>query len=218
MDASKISGNPEQIKRKRSHEPIPEIWRAPGSEWHPVVSQEPASTGMRTGPPESTCLTNQTICFNLLAMFEAEIRRLLDAYPTIYLACHRRHVRDDERGTIVTSHQASILDHLHIEKPTTLSQLAEHLGIGRSAMSIQAGRLVRRGYIRRSRMPGDHRKARLTLTAAGNRIKQQNTVLDPELVRPLLASMPKSELELALQGIERLANYAALVSKRKLRS
>jgi hypothetical protein len=29
----------------------------------------------------------------LLAMFDAQIKRLLDAYPAIYLACHRRHIR-----------------------------------------------------------------------------------------------------------------------------
>jgi hypothetical protein len=54
----------------------------------------------------------------------------LDAYPAIYLACHRRHIRDDESGAVVTAHQASVLDHLDIRKPTTLSRLAEHLGIG----------------------------------------------------------------------------------------
>lgn len=59
-------------------------------------------------------------------------------------------------GAIVTSHQASILDDLDIQKPVTFSKLAEHLGIGRSAMSIHAGRLVRRGYIRRSTVRGDY--------------------------------------------------------------
>jgi hypothetical protein len=29
VDASKTSGNPEKIKRKRPHELIPEIWRTP---------------------------------------------------------------------------------------------------------------------------------------------------------------------------------------------
>lgn len=151
-------------------------------------------------------------------MFEAEIRRLMDAYPTIYLACHRRHVRDDETGSIVTSHQASILDHLEIEKPITLSKLADHLGIGLSAMSIQVGRLVQKGYIRRNTVRGDCRKSGLTLTPAGARIKKENTVLDPDLVKSLLASMPKSELEFALRGIERLAAAAASQTKRKLRN
>ena len=162
-------------------------------------------------------LTHQTNGFSLLAMFEAQIRRLFDAYPAIYLACHRRHVRDDPSGTIVTAHQASIVDHLDVQKPTTISKLAEHLGIGRSAMSIQVNQLVRRGYIRRSTVRGDGRKIGLTLTEAGNRVKRQNTVLDPDLVRAMFASMPESELEAALEGIALLAKYAAMMTRRSAR-
>lgn len=154
----------------------------------------------------------------LLAMFEAEIRRLLVAYPTIYLLCHRRHIRDDENGVMVTAHQASILDHLDIQTPTTLSELAEHLGIGRSAMSIQVSQLVRRGYIRRRTIRFGGRTAGLTLTATGNRVKKQNTVLDPELVKSLFASMPKAELEPALQAVERLAKYADMLTRRRARN
>jgi len=147
-------------------------------------------------------------------MFETETRRLLDAYPAIFLACHRRHVRDDESGAVVTAHQASVLDHLDTQRATTLSGLAAHLGIGRSAMSIQIARLVRRGYVRRGAAPGDRRKVALTLTDTGNRIKKQNTVLDPDRVRALLASIAAAELEPALQGIERLARSARMLTQR----
>lgn len=155
--------------------------------------------------------------FSLLVMFDTEVRRLLDAYPAIYLACHRRHIRDDESGAVVTAHQASILDHLDIRKPTTLSNLAEHLGIGRSAMSIQVNQLVRRRYVQRRAVRGDGRKVGLTLTDAGNRVKRQNTVLDPELVRAMFASMPESGLQSALEGIERLAKYATILTRRSAR-
>lgn len=90
----------------------------------------------------------------------------------------------------MTAHQASILDHLDLQQPTTLSTLAEHLGIGRSAMSIQVNKLVRKGYMRRRPIPGDARKTGLTLTDAGNKIKKQNTVLDPDRVKAMFALMP----------------------------
>lgn len=147
-------------------------------------------------------------------MLNAQIRRLLHAYPAIYLACHRRHIRDDS-GALVTAHQASVLDHLDTRTPTTLSNLAQHLGVGRSAMSIQVDRLVRRGYIQRRSVRGDGRKVGLTLTDAGNRVKSQNSVLDPELVREMFASIPKSELESGLEGIERLAKYATLLTTQR---
>jgi DNA-binding MarR family transcriptional regulator len=84
-------------------------------------------------------------------------------------------------------------------------------------MSIQVNQLVRKGYIRRSAMRGDGREIGLTLTEAGNRVKKQNTVLDPDLVRAMFASMPESELASALAGIERLARYAAMMTKRNAR-
>jgi DNA-binding MarR family transcriptional regulator len=153
----------------------------------------------------------------MAGMFDAQTRRLSLAYPAIYLACHRRHIRDDESGALVTAHQATVMDHLDIQKPTTISNLAEHLGIGRSAMSIQVNQLVRRGYVRRRAVPGDRRRVGLTLTDAGNRIKKQNTVLDPDLVGLVFASMPEFELELALQGIEQLAKYAVMLNRRRAR-
>jgi DNA-binding MarR family transcriptional regulator len=151
-------------------------------------------------------------------MFDTKVRRLLDAYPTIYLACHRRHIRDDENGAVVTAHQASVLDHLDLRETTTLSSLAEHLGVGRSAMSIQVKKLVRKGYVRRRPVPGDARKTGLILTEAGHRITKQNTVLDPDRVKAMFGLMPESELERALLGIERLARSAAILTRRNARS
>lgn len=150
-------------------------------------------------------------------MLDARIRRLLDAYPAIFLACHRQHVREDSDGKIITERQASVLDHLHATRPTTLSKLAEHMGVGRSAMSITAARLVRGGYITRRRDHGDARSVGLTLTAAGMRVKEQNTILDPELVRKMFRAMPAAELEDALQGIERMAKYARVLLRERKR-
>ena len=123
-------------------------------------------------------------------MLDSRIRRLLDAYPAIFLACHRQHVREDEAGKAVTEHQASVLNHLHATRAITLSKLAEHMGVGRSTMSITVARLVRGGYIASRRDKNDARRVGLTLTPAGVRVKEQNSVLDPELVSAMLRSMP----------------------------
>ncbi|HWY41942.1 MAG TPA: MarR family transcriptional regulator [Candidatus Sulfotelmatobacter sp.] len=149
---------------------------------------------------------------------DTQTRRLLDAYPAIYLACHRQHVRDDERGNAVTAHQASILDHLDATRPMTLSKLAEHMGVSRSTMSITVARLVRDGYITRKRNQKDARSVGLTLTRAGTRIKEQNTVLDPDLLKQIFRLIPANELETALQGIERLARGARILLQRRKRA
>jgi MarR family transcriptional regulator, organic hydroperoxide resistance regulator len=150
-------------------------------------------------------------------MFDAEIRRLLDAYPAVFLACHRRHLREDEAGKVITEHQASVLDHLHVKRATTLSKLAEHMGVGRSAMSITVKRLVRAGYIFRSRDESDARCVGLILTRAGASVKEQNTILDPELVRRMFRLMSARELETALQGIERLSQHAKILLRQRRR-
>ncbi len=81
------------------------------------------------------------------------------AYPTIYLACHREHVHADEQGNRITEHQASVLDHLDIVRPTTPSRLAEHMGVSRSTMSSTVSRLVHTGLLVRKRARNDGRHA-----------------------------------------------------------
>lgn len=151
-------------------------------------------------------------------MFDTQFERLLSAYPAIFLACHRRHIRDDETGSAVSEHQASILDHLHPVRPATLSRLAAHMGVGRSAMSITVTKLVRGGYISRRRAKSDRRSVNLTLTPAGARVKEHNSFLDPELARDLFRLMPSVELQKSLDGIESLARYANVLLRRRSRS
>lgn len=150
-------------------------------------------------------------------MLDPRIGRLLEAYPAIFLACHRQHVREDEAGKSVTEHQASVLDHLDATRATTLSKLAEHMGVGRSAMSITVARLMRGGYIQSRRDKSDGRRVGLTLTADGARVKEQNTVLDPKLVGAMFRLMSAGELETALQGVEHLARYAKVLLRLRKR-
>lgn len=150
-------------------------------------------------------------------MLDARVRRLLDAYPAIFLACHRRHLRTDESGKSLTEHQAGVLDHLHEARLITLSKLAEHMGVGRSALSITVARLVCGGYIARSRDKSDGRRIGLRLTPAGARVREENSILDPDLAREMFRLMSAGELESALKGIECLAKYAAIMLRRRKR-
>jgi DNA-binding MarR family transcriptional regulator len=162
-------------------------------------------------------LTNQTIHGILARMVETNVERLLAAYPVIYLACHRDHIRSDAAGNPLTEKQASVLDHLHTERPTTLSKLAEHMGVGRSTMSTTVARLTRAGYVARMPVERDRRLAGLTLTAAGKRIQEENTVLNRRLAAQMLKLMEPAEAERALMGIESLARAAGILLKRRKR-
>ncbi len=150
-------------------------------------------------------------------MLDADTRALLDAYPKIYFACHRRHVRDPKTARVLSAHQASILDHLDTVEPTSLTELAAHMGVTPSTMSIAIDRLERHGYVLRARDPGDGRRVHLRLTEAGARIKQAQSVLDPQRVRWLLRQLSPSERADGLRGLALLARAAGAAMEARAR-
>lgn len=138
-------------------------------------------------------------------------------YSQIYFACHTRHVHDPESGTRVSARQASILSHLDTVEPTPLSQLASHMGVTVSTMSIAVDRLVRQGYVVRDRAESDARVRHVRLTAAGERLRAAQKVLEPRLVRAMLSRLPPTERRDALRGLE-LLGAAAREQTRERRS
>ena len=134
---------------------------------------------------------------------------VLDCYPKIYFACHMRHVRDHaSRSKVLSAHQAGILDHLDSVEPTTVHDLASHMGVTPSTMSLHLDKLESGGYVRRVRSRVDARRVELRLTPAGVRIKQQQKVLDPRLVDLMLAQLSDAEKRKALDGLSLLAQAA----------
>ena len=144
---------------------------------------------------------------------DSTVRAVLDAYPRIYFACHRRHVHDPAGG-LLSTRQASILDHLDSVDPTSLNELAAHMGVTASTMSIAIDRLEEAGYVVRERESSDRRRLGLRLTEAGERVREANSVLDPELVSSMLEELSPSDRDDALRGIALLAR-AADTSMRK---
>jgi DNA-binding MarR family transcriptional regulator len=138
----------------------------------------------------------------------ADVETVLRCYPQIYFACHRRHVRDENTGEVMSQHQASVLDHLDDIEGTALFDLARHMGVTASTMSLTVDRLERGGWVQRERSKEDGRRVELRLTEAGVRIKKQQKVLEPELVRAMLARLEDGKRKKALRGLELLAEAA----------
>ncbi len=136
------------------------------------------------------------------------VREVLDFYPRIFYACHQRHRRDPKTRRVLSAHQASILDHLDEVEPTSLTGLARHMGVTPATMSVAVERLVRRRYVVRVRDPKDGRRVRLRLAAAGVRIKEASSVLEPERVAAVLARLDPEERSAAIQGLALLARAA----------
>jgi DNA-binding MarR family transcriptional regulator len=147
-------------------------------------------------------------------------RTLMELYPKLFLACHRRHVVDHAARQVVSEHQASILDHLDELHGMSLSRLAAHTGVTLSTMSINVERLVQRGYIARERSETDRRQVLLRLTPAGARIKEARQVLDEECLQAVVARLSDAERETAVEGLRLLARAAdeAVAARTPLRA
>jgi DNA-binding MarR family transcriptional regulator len=132
----------------------------------------------------------------------------IDLYSQIYFACHTRHVHDPDSGTRVSARQASILSHLDSVDPTPVSELAMHMGVTVSTMSISLDRLERQGYIVRARAESDARVRHIRLTPAGERLRAAQKVLEPRLVQAMLARLSPADRREALRGLELLGGAA----------
>jgi DNA-binding MarR family transcriptional regulator len=135
-------------------------------------------------------------------------RRVMTLYPRIYFACHTRHVRDPQTQKLLSRTQASILDHLDEIDPTTLNDLARHMGVTAATMSLAIDRLERKGYVVRLRDVSDRRRVHVRLTSAGVRVRSASSVLDAPRVEALMARLAEDDRTRALTGLELLAKAA----------
>lgn len=141
---------------------------------------------------------------NNIAAGEA-MTAVMTLYPRIYFACHTRHVRDPQSQRLLSRHQASILDHLDELEPTTLTDLAAHMGVTPATMSLTIDRLERKGYVVRLRDAKDRRRVHVRLTTAGVRVKEASSVLDPSRVEALVARLSDKDRQRAIEGLALLA-------------
>jgi DNA-binding MarR family transcriptional regulator len=130
---------------------------------------------------------------------------VMTLYPRIYFACHTRHVRDPQSQRLLSRHQASILDHLDEVEPTTVMDLAGHMGVTAATMSLSLDRLERKGYVARAKDATDRRRVHVRLTTAGVRVREASSVLDASLVEALVARLTAEERARAIEGLGLLA-------------
>ncbi len=145
----------------------------------------------------------------------SDVKTLLSAYPRIYFACRTRHVHDPVEGSVVSAHQASILSQLDSVDPTMVGELADHLGVTASTMSLNLTRLEKAGYISRERDPADRRVMNVLLTESGERLRSAQTMLDPERVHRLLHEMDLETRRNALHGLMLLSDAADALIRRR---
>ena len=138
----------------------------------------------------------------------AAMTAVMTLYPRIYFACHTRHVRDPQTQRMLSRHQASILDHLDELAPTTVMDLAAHMGVTAATMSLSIDRLERKGYVVRLKDAKDRRRVHVRLTTAGVRVREASSVLDPQRVADMVARLSDEDRTRAIEGLGLLARAA----------
>jgi DNA-binding MarR family transcriptional regulator len=138
---------------------------------------------------------------------------LIEQFPRVFFACHRRHRRDPASGRVLSESLVRVLDHLDEVEATSLTGLSRHMGLTPGTLSAAVSRLVRRGYVRRRRDALDQRRVGLRLTAAGARVKEAQSVLDRDLVEVLLRAMSAEEIVRAMDGLRVLAEATRRIDR-----
>jgi DNA-binding MarR family transcriptional regulator len=82
------------------------------------------------------------------------------------------------------------------------------MGVTPSTMSLSIDRLEGMGYVRRAKDPVDARRVRITLTDRGFRLREAQSVLEPERVRAMLSQLDEPDRARALEGLTLLAEAA----------
>ena len=140
---------------------------------------------------------------------------VMTLYPRIYFACHTRHVRDPQNSRVLSRHQASILDHLDEIAPTTVMDLAGHMGVTAATMSLAIDRLERKGYVVRLKDAKDRRRVHVRLTTAGVRVREASSVLDPSRVEALVSRLSEADRTRAIEGLALLARAGEEMSRQR---
>ena len=146
----------------------------------------------------------------------AALTAVMTLYPRIYFACHTRHVRDPQSQRLLSRHQASILDHLDEIEPTTVMDLAAHMGVTAATMSLSIDRLERKGYVVRLKDAKDRRRVHVRLTTAGVRVREASSVLDPSRVETLVSRLSEAERTRAIEGLALLARAGEEMSRARM--
>jgi DNA-binding MarR family transcriptional regulator len=125
-------------------------------------------------------------------------------YPAAYRRFHAGH-RQKLPGTDITPRMLWMLQHLAAAGPSTLGELAEALGTGKSTATELVDRLEAKGYVGRMRDERDARRVFVGLTRTGEvHARRPPSVLADDALRAALARMTTDERDALVRGLRAL--------------
>ncbi len=135
------------------------------------------------------------------------INTVRDDFATIFRQV-RRSVSQDWFQLDLTLAQVRVLFVLTRQRASTMSSIAQALGIGVPTASHLVEKLVRAGLVERSEHPKDRRQTLVHLTTAGEDLMEHLSQDRLEQVRLWLSQLNEEELNALHVGLEALSRVA----------
>lgn len=89
-------------------------------------------------------------------------------------------------------------------KPKTISEIAEDLGITLPSVTVAINKLVKKGYVEKLRGEEDGRIVYVTLTKQGKKIDSVHRYFHESMVRSIISGMSEQEQQVLYRGILKL--------------
>nr|WP_070958751.1 MarR family transcriptional regulator [Hyphomonas sp. Mor2] len=109
----------------------------------------------------------------------------------------------------ITTAQAAVLSALKNEEANSQRGIARALGLNESAITAMMNRLIKAGYIERTKSQTDGRIWQLTITEAGNGILAETVAPFSTINAILERALSDQELEQFANYLERIQDVAA---------
>jgi DNA-binding MarR family transcriptional regulator len=136
---------------------------------------------------------------------------IAELFPAIYLYLHRRRPK---RGLRPDGAMLSVLGHLSMAGPLTVTEAARHMDRAQSVMSELVGRLVAHRLAERMPDARDRRRVLVWLTPGGEEaLREEREVLSRPLLAAALARTPRPARAALLSGMRALVAAGATLKR-----
>ncbi|HLR42930.1 MAG TPA: MarR family transcriptional regulator [Pseudogracilibacillus sp.] len=113
----------------------------------------------------------------------------------------KQHVHTD-----ITTDQFTILQFIYQREKVTATEISQHLGLGKSAITAYVNRLMQKDLLQRKRNEQDRRIVYLSLTNYGMKVVKITEKEIHQFIEEKLAHFDSKEVEKFLHALERLSD------------
>ncbi len=113
----------------------------------------------------------------------------------------------DMNGIELSLTEVHTLEAIGIGKPKTMTQVAGALKISVSTLTVAINKLVKKGYVERSRVDEDRRIVKIALTESGEEAVSIHQSFHIDMMEDMTSNMTDEEIEILLKSMEGLAEF-----------